>query len=150
MAEHILGKTMASYDHQNIFAKILRGEIPCFKVYENRRTLAFLDIMPRSPGHTLVIPKAAARSILDIPADDFSEVARTAKKVAIAAVKAFDAEGVIVQQFSEAASGQVVFHLHMHVMPMRTGVDLLPPQTRKEDTKVLENHAARMIAALRE
>jgi histidine triad (HIT) family protein len=150
MAEHILGKTMASYDHQNIFAKILRGEIPCFKVYENRRTLAFLDIMPRSPGHTLVIPKAAARSILDIPADDFSEVARTAKKVAIAVVKAFDAEGVIVQQFSEAASGQVVFHLHMHVMPMRTGVDLLPPQTRKEDTKVLENHAARMIAALRE
>jgi histidine triad (HIT) family protein len=75
-------------------------------------------------------------------------VARTAKKIAVAAVKAFDAEGIIVQQFSEAASGQVVFHLHMHVMPMTTGVDLLPPQTRKEDTKILEDHAAKMITAL--
>ena len=140
---------MATYDDQNIFAKILRGEIPCYKIYENRRTLAFLDIMPRSPGHTLVIPKAAACGILDIAADDFAEVARTAKKIAVAAVRAFDAEGVIVQQFSEAASGQVVFHLHMHVMPMTTGVDLLPAQTRKEDTQVLEDHAAKMIAALR-
>ena len=108
----------------------------------------FLDIMPRSPGHTLVIPKAAARGILDIAADDFAEVARTAKKIAVAAVKAFGAEGIIVQQFSEAASGQVVFHLHMHVMPMTTGVDLLPPQTRKEDAKILQDHAAMMIAAL--
>jgi len=141
---------MTAYDDQNIFARILRGEIPCHRVYENRHTLAFLDIMPRSPGHTLVIPKAAARGIFDIAADDFAEVARTAKKVALAAVKAFDAEGVIVQQFSEAASGQVVFHLHMHVMPMRTGVDLLPPQTRKEDAKTLEDHAARMIDALRD
>ena len=141
---------MTAYDHQNAFAKILRGEIPCYRVYENPHTLAFLDIMPRSPGHTLVIPKAAARGIFDIAADDFAEVARTAKKIAMGAVKAFDAEGVIVQQFSEAASGQVVFHLHMHVMPMRTGVDLLPPQTRKEDAKTLEDHAARMIDALRD
>ena len=140
---------MATYDDQNIFAKILRGEIPCYKIYENPRTLAFLDIMPRSPGHTLVIPKAAACGILDIAADDFAEVARTAKKIAVAAVRAFDADGVIVQQFSEAASGQVVFHLHMHVMPMTTGVDLLPAQTRKEDTQVFEDHAAKMIAALR-
>jgi histidine triad (HIT) family protein len=139
---------MTGYDNQNIFAKILREEIPCYKVYENRHTLAFLDIMPRSPGHTLVIPKAAARGILDIEADDFAEVARTAKKVAVAAVKAFSAEGIIIQQFSEAASGQVVFHLHMHVMPMTTGVDLLPAQTRNEDKKILEAHAAKMIAAL--
>lgn len=139
---------MTAYDDQNVFAKILRGEIPCYRVYENRHTLAFLDIMPRSPGHTLVIPKAPARGILDIAADDFAQVARTAKRIALAAVKAFNAEGIIVQQFSGAASGQVVFHLHMHVMPMRTGVELLPPQTRKEDAKVLEDHAARMIAAL--
>jgi histidine triad (HIT) family protein len=139
---------MTSYDDQNIFAKMLRGEIPCYKVFENRHTLAFLDIMPRSPGHTLVIPKAPARGILDIGAEDFAEVARTAQKIAVAAVKAFDAEGIIVQQFSEAASGQVVFHLHMHVMPMKTGVDLLPAQTRKEDSTVLEAHAKRMIAAL--
>jgi histidine triad (HIT) family protein len=139
---------MTAYDQQNIFAKILRGEIPCYKVYEEQRTLAFLDIMPRSPGHTLVIPKVAARGILDIPADDLAAVARTAKKIAVAAVKAFDAEGIIVQQFSEPASGQVVFHLHMHVMPVRMGVELLPAQTRKEEASVLRDHAARMIAAL--
>ena len=137
-----------TYDDQNIFAKILRGEIPCYKVYENRRTLAFLDIMPRSPGHTLVIPKAPARGILDIEADDLAEVARTAKKIAIAAVKAFGADGIIIQQFSEPASGQVVLHLHMHVMPVKQGVDLLPAQTRHEDNNVLEAHAAKMIAAL--
>jgi histidine triad (HIT) family protein len=141
---------MTAYDDQNVFAKILRGEIPCHRVYENQRTLAFLDVMPRSPGHTLVIPKAAARGILDVAADDFAEVARTAKKIAVAAVRAFDAEGIIVQQFSEAASGQVVFHLHMHVMPMRTGVELLPPQSRREKTAILEDHAARMMAALRD
>jgi histidine triad (HIT) family protein len=139
---------MTEYDNQNIFAKILRGEIPCYKVYENHHTLAFLDIMPRSPGHTLVIPRTPARGILDVAADDFAEVARTAKKIAIAAVTAFGAEGIIIQQFSEAASGQVVFHLHMHVMPMTTGVALLPAQTRSEDKKVLEVHAAKMIAAL--
>src|SRR5262245_29234419 len=139
---------MTTYDNQNIFAKILRGEIPCHKVFENRHTLAFLDIMPRSPGHPLVIPKAAARCILHIAADDFADVARPATRLPTGAVRAFDAEGIIVQQFSEAASGQVVFHLHMHVMPMKTGRDLLPAQTRKEDDAVLEDHARRMIAAL--
>lgn len=110
---------MTTYDDQNVFAKILRGEIPCFRIYENARTFAFLDIMPRSPGHTLVIPKAPARGILDVPAEDFADVARTAKKIAGAAGKVFDAEGIILQQFSEPASGQVVFHLHMHVIPVR-------------------------------
>lgn len=139
---------MAGYDDQNIFAKILRGEIPCFKVLETDRTLAFLDIMPRSPGHTLVIPKAPARGILDIAEDDLAEVARSAKRVALAAMKAFAADGIIIQQFSEPASGQVVFHLHMHVMPVMEGRKLLPAQTVKEDMKVLEDHARRMIAAL--
>jgi histidine triad (HIT) family protein len=138
-----------TYDNQNIFAKILRGEIPCYKVYENQRTLAFLDIMPRSPGHTLVIPKAPARGIFDITADDLADVARTAQTIALAATKAFDAEGIILQQFSEAASGQVVFHLHMHVMPVRAGIELWPPQSRPEDQEVLRDHAAKMIAALR-
>jgi histidine triad (HIT) family protein len=140
---------MAAYDDQNIFARILRGEIPCHKVYENQHTLAFLDIMPRSPGHTLVIPKAPARGILDISGDDLAEVARTAKKIAQAAMRAFGAEGIIIQQFSEPASGQVVFHLHMHVMPVRANVALLPAQTRKEDPATLQDHAARMIAALK-
>jgi histidine triad (HIT) family protein len=140
---------MATYDDQNIFAKILRGDVPCYKIFEDNWTLAFLDIMPRSPGHTLVIPKVPARGILDIPADDLAGVARTAQKISQAAIKAFDAEGIILQQFSEPASGQVIFHLHVHVIPVRMGFELLPAQTRKEDAKILEDHAARMIAALR-
>ena len=140
---------MKLYDDQNVFAKILRGEIPCHKVLESQRTLAFLDIMPRSPGHTLVIPKAPARGIFDIPADDLADVARTAQTIALAAAKAFDAEGIILQQFSEAASGQVVFHLHMHVMPVRAGIELLPAQSRPEDPEVLRDNAAKLIAALR-
>ncbi|MCK1339452.1 histidine triad (HIT) family protein [Bradyrhizobium sp. LB7.2] len=139
---------MAPYDDQNVFAKILRGEIPCFEVFRDERSLAFLDIMPRSPGHTLVIPRARARGILDIADDDLAGVARTAKRIAIAAMKAFGAEGIILQQFSEPASGQVVFHLHMHVMPVRAGIELLPAQTRKEDMAVLADHARRMIAAI--
>ncbi|UPJ58407.1 HIT family protein [Bradyrhizobium sp. 192] len=139
---------MTAYDDQNVFAKILRGEIPCFEVFRDDRSLAFLDIMPRAPGHTLVIPRAQARGILDIAEDDLAAVARTAKRIALAAMKAFDAEGIILQQFSEPASGQVVLHLHMHVMPVRAGVELLPAQTRKEDMAVLADHAKRMIAAL--
>jgi len=139
---------MTGYDDQNIFAKILRGDIPSFKIIEDERTFVFLDIMPRSPGHTLVIPKAPARNILDIAEADLAAVAVTAKRVAVAAMRAFDAEGIIIQQFSEPASGQVVFHLHMHVMPVKAGIELLPPQTRKEDPAVLAEHAARLIAAI--
>ena len=139
---------MTAYDDQNVFAKILRGEIPCFEVFRDERSFAFLDIMPRSPGHTLVIPRAPARGILDIADDDLAAVIRTTKRIAVAAMKAFDAEGIILQQFSEPASGQVVLHLHMHVMPVRSGIELLPAQTRKEDMAVLADHAKRMIAAL--
>jgi len=140
---------MTAYDTNNIFAKILRGELPCYKVYEDEHVLAFLDIMPRVPGHTLVIPKAPARNILDIEPDDYAHVARSAKKIAIAAMKAFQADGITVQQFNEPAGGQVVFHLHMHVMPRHDGVAMLPPASRKEDAKVLEENAAKLIAALK-
>jgi histidine triad (HIT) family protein len=140
---------MPAYDPNNPFAKILRGEFPCYKVYEDDHVLAFLDIMPRSPGHTLVIPKAPARNILDITPDDFAHVARAGQKIARAAMAAFDADGITVQQFSEAAGGQVVFHLHLHVMPRYDGVALLPPASRKEDGKVLEENAAKLIAALK-
>jgi histidine triad (HIT) family protein len=139
---------MTAYDNDNLFAKILRGELPAFKVYEDDKTFAFLDIMPRCPGHTLVIPKAPVRNILDITPDDFAAVARTAHKIAAAGKKAFAADGITLQQFNERAGGQVVFHLHMHVMPRHDGVALLPAASRKEDPKVLEDHAKRMIAAL--
>ncbi|MGX4804242.1 HIT family protein [Bradyrhizobium guangdongense] len=140
---------MTAYDTNNIFAKILRGELPCHKIYEDEHVFAFLDIMPRVPGHTLVIPKAPARNILDVAPDDYAHVARAAKMIAIAAMKAFNADGITVQQFNESAGGQVVFHLHMHVMPRHDGVAMLPPASRKEDAKVLEETATKLIAALK-
>ena len=140
---------MAAYDPNNIFAKILRGEFPCHKIYEDDKALAFLDIMPRCPGHSLVIPKAPARNILDISQEDFAHVARGARKIARAAMAAFKADGITVQQFNEPAGGQVVFHLHVHVMPRHNGIALLPPASRKEDGKVLEENAAKLIAALK-
>jgi histidine triad (HIT) family protein len=140
---------MTAYDPNNIFAKILRGEFPCHKVHEDEHVLAFLDIMPRAPGHTLVIPKAHARNILDISPDDYAHVARGAHKIAAAAMKAFHADGITIQQFNEAAGGQVVFHLHMHVMPRHNGVALLPPASHREDVQVLEDNATKLIAALK-
>ena len=140
---------MTAYDNNNVFAKILRGEFSCHRVYEDEHVLAFLDIMPRSPGHTLVIPKAPARNILDIKEDDFLHVARAARKIAHAAMTAFKADGITVQQFNETAGGQVVFHLHVHVMPRHDGVALLPPASRKEDVKVLEDNATKLAAALK-
>jgi len=139
---------MPSYDPNNIFAKILRGELPCYKVYEDDKALAFLDIMPRAPGHTLVLPKAPARNLLDVSAADLAHVMTVAQKVAKAAMTAFGADGITIQQFNEAAGGQVVFHLHMHVMPRHDGIALLPPASRKEDVKVLEDNATKLIAAL--
>jgi histidine triad (HIT) family protein len=139
---------MPAYDPNNAFAKILRGEFPCHKVYEDDHVLAFLDIMPRTPGHTLVIPKAPARNILDVKLEDYLNVARATHKIAAAAKKAFNADGLTVQQFNEPAGGQVVFHLHVHVMPRHDGIALLPPASRKEDVKVLEDNAAKLVAAL--
>jgi histidine triad (HIT) family protein len=141
---------MASYDPNNVFAKILRGEVPSYKVYEDDRAFAFLDIMPRTPGHALVIPKAPARNILDIAPDDLAHVIKVAQKIARAGMKAFAADGVTVQQFSEPAGGQVVFHLHVHVMPRKEGVTLKPPASFKEDPAVLAKHARRLAAALAE
>lgn len=140
---------MTAYDPNNPFAKILRGEFPCAKVYENDHVLAFLDIMPRVPGHTLVIPKAPARNILDITEEDYLHVGRAVRTISRAAKTAFAADGITVQQFNEHAGGQMVFHLHVHVMPRHNGDSLLPPASRKEDPKVLEENAAKLIAALK-
>jgi histidine triad (HIT) family protein len=137
-----------TYDTNNIFAKILRGELPAYKVYEDDKTYAFLDIMPRAPGHTLVIPKAPARNILDIDTDDLAELIKRVQKVGRAIVKAFAADGLTLQQFSEPAGGQVVFHLHVHVIPRQTGVALKPPASFKEDPAVLAEHAQKIVAAL--
>ena len=140
---------MPSYDPTNIFAKILRGELPSHKVYEDDRAFAFLDIMPRAPGHTLVIPKAPARNILDIKPDDLAHVMHVAQKIAQAAMTVFSADGITVQQFNEPAGGQVVFHLHVHVIPRKEGVQLKPPATHKEDAAVLSDHALKLAVALK-
>ena len=140
---------MPTYDPQNIFAKILRGELPCHKVYEDDKVLAFLDIMPRAPGHTLVLPKSPARNILDVDADDLAHVAKVAQKVAKAAMTVFGADGVTVQQFNEPAGGQVVFHLHVHVIPRRDGVSMKPPASEKEKPEVLAEQAEKLKAALK-
>jgi histidine triad (HIT) family protein len=141
---------MPAYDPNNIFAKIIRGELPCHKVYEDDRVIAFLDIMPRAPGHTLVLPKAPARNILDIAPEDLSAVALAAQRVAKAAVKVFGADGVTVQQFNEGAGGQVVFHLHLHIIPRKAGVPMKPPASEKEKPDVLSDHALKLSAALKD
>ncbi len=140
---------MPSYDPQNIFAKILRGELPCYKVYEDDKALAFLDIMPRAPGHTLVLPKAPARNLLDVMPDDLAAVAQVVQKVAGAAMKVFSADGITLQQFNEGAGGQVVFHLHFHVIPRRAGVPMKLPASEKEKPDVLSDHALKLAAALK-
>jgi histidine triad (HIT) family protein len=141
---------MPAYDPNNIFAKIIRGEMPSYKVYENDKVLAFLDIMPRSPGHALVLPKAPARNILDIAPDDLVAVALAAQKIAKAAVQVFNADGITVQQFNEGAGGQVVFHLHLHVIPRKNGVPMKPPAAEKEKPDVLSEHALKLSAALKD
>jgi histidine triad (HIT) family protein len=139
---------MPSYDPSNIFAKILRGELPCYKVYEDDKVLAFLDIMPRAPGHALVLPKAPARNILDIAPDDLAHAMTVAQKIAKAAVTAFSADGITIQQFNEGAGGQVVFHLHVHVIPRKSGVMMKPPASEKEKPEVLAEQAKKLAAAI--
>ena len=140
---------MANYDPNNIFAKILRGEMLAYKVFEDDKVFAFLDIMPRAPGHTLVVPKAPARTIIDVAADDLTAVMKVTQKIARAAMTVFAADGITIQQFNEPAGGQVVFHLHVHMIPRKNGVALKPPLSFKEEPAVLSDHAARLGAALK-
>ena len=139
---------MPAYDPNNVFAKILRGDLPCYKIYEDDKALAFLDIMPRAPGHALVLPKAQARNILDIAPEDFAHVMKIAQRIAKVSVDIFGADGVTLQQFNESAGGQVVFHLHVHVIPRKAGVALKPPASVKEAPEVLKEQAAKLAAAL--
>ena len=140
---------MPSYDPNNIFAKILRGELPAYKVYEDDGALAFLDIMPRAPGHTLVLPKSPVRNILDVSAGDLAHVMTVAQKIAQASLGAFGTQGVTIQQFNEGAGGQVVFHLHMHIIPRKAGVAMKPPASEKERPDVLSDQALKLAAALK-
>ena len=141
---------MPAYDDSNVFAKILRGELPSSKVYEDDRTIVIMDIMPRADGHALVIPKAPSRTFLDMAAEDIAAVYTTVQKVARAAKSAFGADGITIQQFNETAGGQVVFHTHVHVLPRKDGVPLRPHTGEMAPADVLAAHAARLKAQLSE
>jgi len=138
-----------SYDPDNIFAKILRGELPCHKLYEDEATFAFMDIMPRADGHCLVIPKTPCRNLLDASAEQLATVMVTTQKMSRAVMAAFGADGVTVQQFNEAVGGQEVFHLHFHVLPRHEGDRLRPPGVMA-DQAVLAEQAGKIRAALAE
>ena len=137
-----------SYDPSNIFAKILRGEIPCHKVYEDTDALVFMDVMPQSTGHALVVPKAPSRNVLDADPNVLAKILPLVQKVAIAAKTAFEADGITIMQFNEPAGGQTVFHLHYHVIPRFDGAPLKAHTGKMEDGTLLAANAEKLRKAL--
>jgi histidine triad (HIT) family protein len=137
-----------TYDSSNIFAKILRGELPSHKVYEDADTFALMDIMPRCTGHTLVIPKTPARNLLDANPSQLAACLATSQKIARAALVAFNADGITLQQFNEPAGGQVVFHLHFHILPRWNDAKLQPHTGQMEKPEVLAANAEKLRKAL--
>ena len=137
-----------TYDLNNIFAKILRGEIPCHKIYEDEHTLAFMDVMPQVDGHCLVLPKVGSRNLLDADPVVLSHVLATTQKMARAAMKAFNADGVQIRQYNEEAAGQTVFHLHFHILPIMAGESLRTHTGKMADHALLAKHAENIRSAL--
>lgn len=141
---------MTAYDNENVFAKILRGELPSETIYEDDKTAVIMDIMPRAVGHALVLPKTPSRNILDIAPEDLAACLNTVQRVARASMKAFEADGVTVQHFCESAGGQVVFHTHWHVLPRHSGEALKPHTGEVAPAEAVREAADRLRAALSE
>lgn len=139
-----------AYDSSNIFAKILRGEIPAHKVYEDDSTLAILDVMPQADGHTLIIPKAKAENLFDLEPQMAETVMRVGQRVALAARQVFRPEGITLMQFNGAEAGQTVFHFHLHVIPRYAGQALRSHGRGFADPAVLAEQAERLRTALRQ
>lgn len=139
---------MTPYDNDNVFAKILRGEIPCHKVYEDDQTLAFMDVMPQAEGHLLVIPKEPSRNMLDANPQTLAALMPIVQKLAIAAKEAFEADGISIAQFNEPAAGQTVYHLHFHIIPRKEGVQMRAHSGAMEDHGVLAANAQKVIDAI--
>jgi histidine triad (HIT) family protein len=137
-----------AYDPNNIFAKILRDEIPCVKIYEDDKTLAFMDVMPEADGHVLVVPKEAAENILDLSPDGLTAMMATTRKVAKAVDKALHPDGILLKQFNRAAAGQSVFHVHFHIVPRWEGVPMAPHGKVMVQAASLEPIAAKIRSAL--
>lgn len=140
--------TVPPYANDNIFAKILRGEIPCHKIYEDDDVLAFMDVMPQGTGHSLVIPKQGSRNLLDADMQVLGKLIAATQKIAIAAKKAFDADGITIMQFNESAAGQTVFHLHFHIIPRFDGIELGGHTGKMEDQEVLSANCKKIVASL--
>ncbi len=139
---------MTAYDPDNVFAKILRGDLPAHVVHEDEHVLAFMDIMPRAPGHTLVIPKTPARTILDISPEALSRLILAVQKVATGVKSAMGADGLTIQQFNESAGGQVVFHIHFHIIPRWNGQMMRPHTSEMAPKEELAANAEKIRAAL--
>ncbi len=137
-----------AYDQENIFAKILRCDAPAFKVYENEHALAFMDVMPQVPGHTLVIPKYPAEDLHDMDANVLAETIKAVQVVAAGVKAAFSAPGIMIAQLNGPAAGQTVFHLHFHILPRFEGLEFKMHARDMEDFAVLEAHAERVRAQL--
>lgn len=137
-----------AYDPSNIFAKILRGEIPAHRVYEDERVLAFMDVMPQADGHTLVVPKSPAENLFDLDPAMAAAVIQAGQKVARAVKQAFGADGIMLVQYNGAAAGQTVFHFHLHVVPRYAGQPLRSHGRSMADGSLLQEHAQRIRAAL--
>ena len=140
--------TSPAYDGSNIFAKILRGETPSYTVYEDEHSIAFMDVMPQAPGHTLVLPKQPSRNLLDASPETLAHLIKVVQKVANAVQQAFDADGIYIAQFNEPSAGQTVFHLHFHIIPRHEGAALKPHSGKMEDGTVLAENARKIIEAL--
>ncbi len=137
-----------NYDPNNIFAKIVRGEAPAHKIYEDEHTLAFMDLMPQAEGHTLVIPKSAAVDLMDIDAIALSKTILTTQHIAKAVKQAFDADGIMIAQLSGRAAGQSVFHLHFHILPRHGGIDFQLHAQTVAPTEQLEANAEKIRKVL--
>ncbi|WP_062010947.1 HIT family protein [Aureimonas sp. AU4] len=139
---------MTAYDPDNIFARILRGELPSARIFETDEVVAFMDVMPQSAGHCLVVPKAASRNLLDASDETLRSLLPAAARLARAAKQAFAADGVTISQFNERAAGQTVFHLHIHVIPRYEGQSLQPHSGGMADAARLAEQAQRIRDAL--
>ena len=137
-----------AYDSNNIFARILRGEIPCVKLYEDAKTLAFMDVMPEAEGHVLVVPKEGAQDILDLSAEGLAAMMATTQKIAKAVDRALCPDGILLKQYNRAAAGQSIFHVHFHIVPRWEGVPMAPHGKVMVEAAKLEPIAAKIRSAL--
>lgn len=139
---------MSAYDPNNIFAKIIAGQIPCEKLYEDEQVIAFMDIMPQADGHCLVVPKAPSRNLLDADPNILAGLFIQVQRIAKAVKKATQADGITIMQFNEPAAGQTVFHLHVHILPRHDGVPLKPHTDQMGDMEKIKIYADKIRSAL--